>query len=223
MLQGKLEVLKKSLDDNLAKGFIRPGKPSAASLVLFARKHGGELRLCVDCRALNAITIKNRYPIPLVQETLAIICQAKCYTKLDIIASFNKIMMAMYEEWKPAFRTRYGVCGAPSTFQKYINDLLHEYLDNFCTAYIGVGRENATRPQGKVQGPCRFERNLQVPSIHSLQEISLETTRRNRMIVWRKVKSTKKRTALSVTRREISEVRLWIGYQLVVTTQHIRR
>ena len=146
MSQDELKVLKKFLDENLEKGFIRPSNSSAASPVLFARKPGGGLRLCVDYRALNAITVKNRYPIPLIQETLARICRAKIYTKLDIIAAFNKIRMAAGEEWKTAFRTRYGLyeslvmnfglCGAPSTFQKYINDLLHDYLDDFCTAYI---------------------------------------------------------------------------------------
>lgn len=146
MSQNELKVLKKYLDDNLAKGFIRPSKSPAASPVLFARKPGGGLRLCVDYRALNAITIKNRYPLPLIQETLARICRAKVYTTLDIIAAFNKIRMAEGEEWKTAFRTRYGLfesmvmnfglCGAPSTFQNYINDVLHDYLDDFCTAYI---------------------------------------------------------------------------------------
>ena len=146
MSQDELKVLKKFLDENLAKGFIRPSTSPAASPVLFARKPGGGLRLCVDYRALNAITVKNRYPLPLIQETLDRICRAKYFTKLDIIAAFNKIRMAMGEEWKTAFRTRYGLyeslvmpfglANAPSTFQGYINSVLHEYLDNFCTAYI---------------------------------------------------------------------------------------
>lgn len=105
MSQDELRVLKKYLDDNLAKGFIRPSSSPAASPVLFARKPGGGLRLCVDYRALNAITIKNRYPLPLIQETLSRICQAKVYNTLDIIAAFNKIRMAGGEEWKTAFRT----------------------------------------------------------------------------------------------------------------------
>lgn len=65
MSQDELRVLRKFLDDNLAKGFIRVSSSPAASPVLFAKKPGGGLRFCVDYRSLNAITIKNRYPLPL--------------------------------------------------------------------------------------------------------------------------------------------------------------
>ena len=93
-----------------------------------------------------SLILFSRYPLPLIQETLARICKAKKFTTLDIIAAFNKLRMAKGEEWKTAFRTRYGLyeslvmnfglCGAPSTFQNYINDVLHEYLDDFCIVYI---------------------------------------------------------------------------------------
>ena len=146
MSQDELRVLKKYLEDNLAKGFIRSSSSSAASPVLFVRKPGGDLRFCVDYRGLNAITVKNRYPLPLIRETLDRLVKAQYYTKLDIIAAFNKLRMAEGEEWKTAFRTRYGLyeylvlpfglVNAPSSFQHYINEALHEYLDVFCTAYI---------------------------------------------------------------------------------------
>ena len=90
--------------------------------------------------------MKNRYPLSLIQETLNRLTRAKYFTKLDIVAAFTKIRMAENEEWKTAFRTKYGFfeflimnfgfCGAPSTFQNYINDILHENLDTFCSAYI---------------------------------------------------------------------------------------
>ena len=66
MSQAELRVLKKYLDDNLAKGFIRPSKSPAASSILFACKPGGGLRFCINYRALNAIIIKNRYPLSLI-------------------------------------------------------------------------------------------------------------------------------------------------------------
>ena len=66
MSRDKLLVLKKFLEENLKKGFIRPSTSPCASPVLFARKPGGGLRFCVDYRALNAITVKNRYPLPLL-------------------------------------------------------------------------------------------------------------------------------------------------------------
>ena len=98
MSQGELQVLKKFLDENLAKGFIRASSFPAAAPVLFARKPGGGLRLCVDYRALNAITVKNRYPLPLIQETLDRLAKAKYFTKLDIVTVFNKIRMAEGEK-----------------------------------------------------------------------------------------------------------------------------
>lgn len=142
----ELKVLKKWLEENLAKGFIRSSKSPAASPVLFAKKPGGGLRLCVDYRGLNAITIKNRYPLPLVQETLSRLAQAKYYTTLDINSAFNRIRIAEGHEWMSAFNTRlglyeslvmpFGMTNAPATFQAYINKTLHPWLDVFCTAYI---------------------------------------------------------------------------------------
>lgn len=146
MSLNELKVLRKYLEDQLAKGFIRASSSPAASPVIFVKKPGGGLRFCVDYRALNAITIKNRYPVPLIQETLSRLSKAKFYTKLDIIAAFNKLRIAEGDEWKTAFRTRYGLfeylvmpfglANAPSTFQHYVNDVLRPYLDVFCTAYI---------------------------------------------------------------------------------------
>ena len=146
MSQNELMVLRKYLDENLSKGFIRASTSPVASPVIFVRKPGGGLRFCVDYRALNAITVKNRYPIPLIQETLNRLSKAKYYTKLDIISAFNRLRIAKGDEWLTAFRTRYGLfeylvmpfglANAPSTFQHYVNDTLRPYLDVFCTAYI---------------------------------------------------------------------------------------
>ncbi|SLM41524.1 reverse transcriptase domain protein [Lasallia pustulata] len=146
MSQDELKVLRKYLDDHLSKGFIRASSSPAAAPVLFVRKPGGGLRFCVDYQGLNTITVKNRYPLPLIKETLDRLCNAVVYTKLDIIAAFNRLRIAKGEEWKTAFRTRYrlyeylvmpfGLANAPSSFQHYINDTLRDYLDVFCTAYI---------------------------------------------------------------------------------------
>ena len=146
MSQDELRVLRKWLHENLEKGFIRASTSPAASPVLFAKKPGGGLRFCVDYRALNALTIKNRYPLPLIQETLAQLSKAKFYTKLDVVSAFNKIRIADGHEWLTAFNTRYGLfeslvmpfglSNAPATFQARINEVLHPFLDVFCTAYI---------------------------------------------------------------------------------------
>lgn len=146
MSRDELLVLLEYLEENLGKGFIRASRSPAASPVLFVRKPGGGLRFCVDYRALNALTVKNRYPIPLVRETLDRLCRAKYYTKLDIIAAFNRLRIAKGDEWMTAFRTRYGLfeylvmpfglTNGPASFQHYVNDALREYLDIFCTAYL---------------------------------------------------------------------------------------
>lgn len=146
MSHDELLVLRKELTSLLDKDFIQQSKSSAAAPVLFARKPGGGLRFCVDYRGINAITKKDRYPLPLIKETLNALNSARWLTKLDVSAAFHRIRIAKGEEWKTAFRTRYGlyewkVCpfgltGAPATFQRYINWVLREYLDDFCSAYV---------------------------------------------------------------------------------------
>ena len=98
MSQDELKILKKYLKEKLNKGFIRASSSSAASLVLFACKPEGGLRFCVDYKQLNAMTIKNRYLLPLIKKTLERICKAKIYSKIDIIAAFNRLRMQQGEE-----------------------------------------------------------------------------------------------------------------------------
>jgi hypothetical protein len=142
----ELTVIKRWLDDNLAKGNLRPSTSSTAAPLLLARKPVGGVRICQDYRGINDITIKNRYPLPLIRETLDAICNAKIYTKLDVIAAFNRVRIAEGHEWKTAFITRFGLyestvtpfglCGAPATFQRYINDTLYDILNEYATAYL---------------------------------------------------------------------------------------
>ena len=80
----KLTAMREYLTDNLSKSFIVDSKAPFASLVLFVCKANGLLRFCIDYRKLNAITKKNRYLFPLIDETLARLAKAKIFTKLDI-------------------------------------------------------------------------------------------------------------------------------------------
>ena len=146
MSRDELLVLRKELTLLLNKGFIRVSNSPAAAPVLFAKKPGGGLRMCIDYRALNAITKKDRYPLPLIHETLNNICKAKWFTKLDVIAAFHKIRIREGDEWMTAFRTRFGLfewlvtpfgmANSPSTFQRYINWVLRKFVDNFASAYL---------------------------------------------------------------------------------------
>jgi Reverse transcriptase (RNA-dependent DNA polymerase) len=95
---------------------------------------------------LNTITIKNHYPLPLIQETLARLSRTKIYTKLDVIAVFNHIRIAERQEYLMVFNIHYslyetlvilfGLSNAPVIFQAYINEVLYLYLDVFYTIYI---------------------------------------------------------------------------------------
>lgn len=146
MSREQATVVKEYVDDMLGKGYIRRSISPYAAPVLIVKKPDGGLRICIDYRALNALTIRNRNAPPLIRETLSRLCAAKIYSKFDIIAAFNEIRMKEGDEHKTAFLTRYGLfeyvvmpfglCNAPSTFQAFINDVLREYLDIFCSAYL---------------------------------------------------------------------------------------
>ncbi len=146
MSRDELQTLRKWLDENLAKGWIRPSSSPTASPILFVKKADGSLRLCMDFRALNNVSIKDRYPLPLVKETLNNLKGMKWFTKIDIISAFNNIRIKEGQEYLTAFRTRFGLfeslvmpfglTGAPATFQRFINDALRKYLDHFCSAYL---------------------------------------------------------------------------------------
>jgi len=96
------------LEDNLAKGFIEASQAPFASPVLFVKKANGGLRFCIDFRRLNDITRKDRYPLPLIDETLSRLSKAKIYTKLDIRQAFHRIAMDPDSQELTTFRTRYG-------------------------------------------------------------------------------------------------------------------
>jgi Reverse transcriptase (RNA-dependent DNA polymerase)/RNase H-like domain found in reverse transcriptase/Integrase zinc binding domain/Chromo (CHRromatin Organisation MOdifier) domain len=142
----ELKVLREYIDVHLRKGFIRNSQSSCSAPILFVKKPDGSLRLCVDYRGLNKITVKNRYPLPLINELFDRLRNAKRFTKLDMRDGYHRLRMAEGEEWKTAFRTRYGLfeytvmpfglCNAPGTFQHYVNDIFRDMLDVFMSAYL---------------------------------------------------------------------------------------
>ena len=146
MSHKELLVLKEYIEENLAKGFIRHSSEPAGATVLFVKKADGLIRFCVDYRGLNEMTIKNRYHFPLIPETLARLQKARWYTKLDLRDGYYHLRIAEGEEWKTAFRTKYGHFeyqvmpfgpkNAPGSFQHFINDTIRDFLDVFCTALL---------------------------------------------------------------------------------------
>lgn len=145
MSREELLVLRKTLNEYLDLGFIRASSSAAAAPVLFVKKPNGGLRFCCDYRALNAITKRDRYPLPLIAETLRSLTAARWFTKLDVVAAFHKLRVKEGDEHKTAFRTRFGsfewlVCpfglsGAPASFQRYINSVVRPF-DDCATAYL---------------------------------------------------------------------------------------
>jgi hypothetical protein len=146
MSRTELVVLKEWLEENMSKGFIRQSSSPFAAPVLFARKPDGGLRFCIDYRDINSKTIKNRYPFPLINETVNLLGKAKKYTKLDGRGAYNLTRVKEGEEHKLAFQTRYdlfeptvmqfGTTNAPADFQSYINNAIREALDDFASAYL---------------------------------------------------------------------------------------
>ena len=142
----ELETLKTYIETNLANGFIRPSKSPAGALILFDRKSDKSLRLCMDYRGLNNITIKNQYPLPLIGKSLDRLGRARRFTQLDLTNAYYRMRIREGDEWKTAFRTRYGhfeyqvmpfgLSNAPATFQGYVNKILAEKLDVFVIVYL---------------------------------------------------------------------------------------
>jgi len=104
------------------------------------------MRLCVDYRGLNRITVKNRYPLPLISEMLDRLSNCKLFTKLDLRDAYHRLRIKEGDEWKTAFKTRYGhyeylvmpfgLANAPASFQAYINRALGNLVDTICVVYL---------------------------------------------------------------------------------------
>jgi transposase InsO family protein len=142
----QLEALRAYLHDALQKRWIRPSTSPAGAPILFVPKKDGGLRLCVDYRGLNKVTIKNRHPLPLIDETLDRLVGARIFTKLDLKDAYHRVRIQEGHEWKTAFRTRYGhfeylvmpfgLANAPATFQAYVNTAMAGLLDDFVVVYL---------------------------------------------------------------------------------------
>ena len=144
--QSEMVTLREFIDEHLRIGFIRPTNSPHGAPVLFIKKKDGSLRLCVDFRGLNKISKKDRYPLPFISNLLTTAGKARIYTALDLRHAYHLVRIAEGDEWKTAFRTRYGsfewlvmpfgLTNAPASFQRFMNDIFSDLLDVNVTIYL---------------------------------------------------------------------------------------
>ena len=144
--QTELAELRRYIDDALTKDWIRHSVSLADASILFVSKKNDDLRLCVNYRELNSITVKNRHSLPLIIETLDRLSDVKRFTALNLKNVYHRLRIKRSDEWKTAFRTRYDhfeyqimsfeLANAPTIFQVYINKVLRDLVDDICVIYL---------------------------------------------------------------------------------------
>lgn len=146
--QPELEELRKQLKELLDAGLLQPAKSPYGAPLLFQKKQDGSLRMCVDYRALNKVTIRNNYPIPLVADCFDQLSKATVFTKLDLRSGYWQVRIAEGDESKTTCVTRYGayefvvmlfgLTHAPATFCTLMNQVVRDYLENFVVVYLDL-------------------------------------------------------------------------------------
>src|ERR1700678_1021088 len=144
LLKDSLE-LKKQLDDLIAHGFIVPSTSAFGAPVLFVKKKDGSMRMCVDYRALNKITIRDKSGLPRMDELFDRVLGAKVFSKLDLLSGYHQIRVHPDDAQKTAFNTRYGhyqftvlpfgLTNAPTTFSTLMQSIFHQHLDKFIIVF----------------------------------------------------------------------------------------
>src|SRR4051812_32281865 len=146
MAPHELAELKTQLDASLAKGFIRPSSSPWGCPVLFVMKKDGTERMCVDYRPLNLATIKNKYPLPRINDLYDQLAGSVVFSKMDLRLRYHQIRIREEDIPKTAFTTRYvlyeypvislGLTNPPATFSRLMNLIFMEYLDKFVVVYL---------------------------------------------------------------------------------------
>ena len=142
----ELQELRVQLQELLDKGFIIPGTSPWGASVLFAKKKGKTLRLCIDYRQLNRVMIKNRYPLPRIDDLFDQLRGARVYSKIDLCTGYHQLRVRETDIPKTAFRTRYehfeftvmplGLTNAPETFMDLMHRVFQPYLDQFVIVFM---------------------------------------------------------------------------------------
>ena len=146
MAPAELRELKAQLEELLSKGFIIPSISPWGALVLFVKKKDGSLRLCINYRKLNRVTIHNQYPLPRIDELFDQLQGSRVYSKIDLRSGYHQLRVQENDVLKTAFRTRYGhyeflvmpfeLTNAPAAFIDLMNRVFQLYLDRFVIVFI---------------------------------------------------------------------------------------
>lgn len=146
MTPAEMQEMRKYIDKNLARGFIKPSRSRIAAPVLFREKKDGSLRLCVDFRGLNGVCVEHLYPLPLMKDMLATLAKGKYFTRLDLREAYYRVRIRQGDEWKTTFNCPlgsyqfqvmpFGLQGAPAVFMQLINEVLHEHLYRGVLVYL---------------------------------------------------------------------------------------
>lgn len=142
----KDQLMKNFLLDQESKGWIRTSKSPCAAPVFFVKKHPKGWRNCTDYRALNQMLIKNRCPLPLINDMIDKLNNKIIFTKIDLRNAYNQLRIKEGDEWKTAFITKYGlyetlvmnfgICNAPAVFQAWMNHIFRDLLDVYVMVYL---------------------------------------------------------------------------------------
>jgi hypothetical protein len=142
----ELVELKKQIDELLEKGYIRPSTSPWAAPVLFMEKKDGTKRMCIDCRALNEVTVKNKYPLPRIEDLFDQLRGASVFSKIDLRSGYHQLRIRPADISKTTFITKYGLYefmvmsfglpNAPAYFMYLMNSVFIDYLDKFVVVFI---------------------------------------------------------------------------------------
>ena len=146
MAPTELKELKTQLQKLLNKGFVRPSVSPWGAPVLFVKKKDGTLRMCIDYRQINKITMKNKYPLPRIEYLFDKLKGASVFSKIDLRSGYYQLRVKDVDVLKIAFRTRYGhyeflvmpfeLTNAPTALMDLMNRVFHPYLDQFVVVFI---------------------------------------------------------------------------------------